>query len=87
MKILSLLVWVTQLGFSFLFPLCFFLLFASWLQNRYQLGVWVQILCGILGVLVTISTVRNCIRSLRRAAEEASGKKPEDNPPAFNDHH
>ena len=85
MKILSLLVWVTQLGFSILFPLCFFLLLAAWLQNRFGLGLWIVIVCGILGILVTISTVRSCIRSLRKAAEEACEQK--EKPPAFNDHH
>ncbi len=85
MKVLSLLVWVTQLGFSILFPLCFFLLLAVWLQNRYGFGLWIMVLCAAIGILVTISTVRTCIRSLRKAAEEASDHK--ENPPAFNDHH
>lgn len=84
MKVLSLLVWVTQLGFSILFPLCFFLLLANWLQNRFGFGMWIVVVLGILGVLVTISTVRSCIRSLRRAAEEVCEKK--EKPPAFNDH-
>ena len=51
MKFLSLLVWVTQFGFSVVFPLCFFLLAASWLRNTYELGVWVLILGGVLGAL------------------------------------
>ena len=33
MKFLNLLMWVTQFGLSILFPLCFFLLLAVWLQN------------------------------------------------------
>ena len=84
MKVLSLLVWVTQFGFSILFPLCFFLMTAVWLQHRYGFGMWIIVVAGILGLLVTISTVRSCIRSLRRAADEACEQK--ENPPAFNDH-
>jgi len=84
MKILSLLMWVTQFGLSILFPLCFFLLLAVWLQQRYGLGMWILVVCGILGLLITISTVKANLRSLRKAAEEASSQsKP---PIAFNDH-
>lgn len=84
MKILSLLMWVTQFGLSILFPICFFLWLAVWLQQKFALGMWVVVVLGILGVLITISTVRANLRSLRKAAEEASSqKKP---PMAFNDH-
>ena len=34
--------------------------------------------------LTSISAARSCLRSLRKAAEEASGKK--DHPVSFNDH-
>ena len=85
MKFLNLLMWVTQFGLSILFPLCFFLLLAVWLQNKYGLGMWIIVVCGILGTLITISTVRANLRSLRKAAEEAA---PQDKPPmAFNAHY
>lgn len=84
MKTLSLLLWVTQFGFSVLFPVCFFLLLGTWLQNRYQLGMWIIVVCGVLGLLTTISTARSCIRSLRRAAEEAGGQ--EEPSVSFNEH-
>lgn len=84
MKFWSLLIWVTQFGLSVIFPVCFFLLIAVWLQNTYSLGGWVLVLCGVLGLLTSISTVRSCIRSLRRDAEHAADS---DKPPlAFNDH-
>lgn len=84
MKILNLLLWVTQFGFSIMFPLCFFLLLASWLQNKFSLGMWIIIVFGILGLLTTVSTVKSCLHSLRKAAEEASpGEEP---PIAFNEH-
>ena len=84
MKILNLLMWVGQFGFSVIFPTLFFLLLAVWLQQKFLLGGWIIIAFGILGVLTSISTTKSCLRSLRKAAEEASGNKKA--PVAFNDH-
>ena len=81
---LSLLLWVTQLGLSLLFPLCFFLILAVRLQQRYELGTWIVLLRGLVGFLTSVSTARSCIRSLRKAAEKASDQK--DPPASFNDH-
>lgn len=84
MKLLSLLMWVGQFGFSILFPLCLGLGGAAWLQQKYDLGIWIYVVLGILGLLTSISTARSCLRSLRKAAEEVSGSK---RPPiSFNDH-
>ena len=84
MKYLSLLMWVGQFGFSAIFPTVVFLMAAVWLQEKFHLGVWIVVLLGILGILTSISTTRSCLRSLRKAAEEAGGKK--DRPIGFNDH-
>lgn len=84
MKLLNLLMWVGQFGFSIIFPTLFFLCLAVWLQNRLGLGMWIIVVFGILGILTTVSTTRSCLRSLRKAAEEASQSK--DHPLAFNDH-
>lgn len=75
MKILNLLMWVGQFGLSIIFPTLFFLLLANWLQSEFGLGMWIMAVCGILGLLTTISTARSCLHSLRKAAEEASGHK------------
>ena len=85
MKILNLLLWVTQFGFSILFPLCFFLLIAVWLQAKFGLGMWIIAVFGILGLLTTVSTVKSCLKSILKAAEEAADRKE---PPAvaFNEH-
>ena len=85
MKYLSLLTWVTQLGFSLLFPLCSFLMLAHWLQIKFDLGAWVMIVLGILGLLTTISTTRSCVRSMLKAAAKITSEKG-DPPIAFNDH-
>ena len=84
MKLLNLLLWVTQFGVSIVFPLCFFLWLGTWLQGKFDLGLWVTALCGVIGLLTTVSTVKSCLHSLRKAADEASpGEEP---PIAFNDH-
>lgn len=84
MKYLSLIMWVTQFGFSLLFPLCMFLFFGYWLQNRFALGGWIMVLCGVIGLLTSISTTRSCLQSMLKEMERISdkGKKPL----AFNDH-
>lgn len=84
MKILNLLMWVGQFGFSVIFPTVFFLFLAVWLQNKFALGMWVLIVFGVLGVLTSVSTTKSCLRSLRKAAEEASGETQL--PVSFNDH-
>ena len=84
MKYLSLLMWVTQFGFSVLFPTCFFLMTAVWLREKFGLGMWIVAVLGILGFLTSIATARSCIRSLLKEMERISDRK--DSPPAFNDH-
>lgn len=84
MKFLSLILWVTQFGFSILFPFCLFLYLGYWLQNRFSLGIWVMLLCGIIGFLTSISTTKSCLHALMKARDEASSQeKP---PISFNDH-
>lgn len=84
MKFLSLLMWVGQFGFSVLFPTVVFLMLAVWLQNRWGLGTWVLLVCGILGLMTSVSTTKACLRSLKKAADDASDRK--EPPIAFNDH-
>lgn len=84
MKILNLLMWVGQFGFSIIFPTLFFLLLAVWLQQTFSLGPWIVILFGILGILTSISTTKACLQSMQKAAAELSGKKKA--PVSFNDH-
>lgn len=84
MKTLSMLLWVSQFGFSVLFPLCLFLYMGFRLQIRFDLGLWVMVLCGIVGFATSISTAKSCLRSLLKARDEAaSQEKP---PVSFNDH-
>ena len=51
MKLLSLILWVGQFGFSVIFPTLIFLFLGNWLQDKFGFGPWVLIVCGIIGVL------------------------------------
>lgn len=84
MKLLNLLLWVGQFGFSIIFPPLFFLILAVWLQGKFGLGMWIIVVFGILGLLTSISTTRACLHSLKKAADEASGRK--EPPIGFNNH-
>lgn len=84
MKILSLLMWVGQFGFSVIFPTLLFLILAVWLRMKFGLGIWIVAVLGTLGVLTSISTTRSCWRSMQKAAEEASSRK--EPPVGFNNH-
>ena len=84
MKVLSMILWVTQFGLSILFPFCLFLYLGFWLQTRVGMGGWVMAVCGIIGFLTSISTAKSCLKSLLKARDEVSPpKKPA---VSFNDH-
>ena len=59
MKLLQLLMWVGQFGFSVIFPTLFFILIAVWLRQQYGLGLWVTAVLGILGLLPSVSTAKS----------------------------
>ena len=84
MKFLTLIMWVGQFGFSVLFPTCFFLLVAVWLQQKFSLGIWIVAVLGVIGLLTSFSTAKSCLQSILKEMERGSDKK--DPPPAFNDH-
>lgn len=84
MKILSLLIWVGQFGFSCIFPTLLFLILGIWLQQKYCLGIWIVLLLGFVGIITSVQTTRSCLRSLRQASEDASGRKK---PPVNFNHH
>ena len=75
MKYLSLLTWVGQFGFSCFFPTCALLMLGVYLQNRFNLGVWVVVVLGIIGFLTSISTARACLQSMRKEIERIDGDR------------
>ena len=82
MKLLELLLWVTQFGLSILVPPCALLLLAHLLQGKFGFVLWCPLALGTLGLLIAFSTARANWKFMRRTAEEGS-KKP---PVSFNDH-
>lgn len=74
MKYLSLLTWVGQFGFSCLFPVCIFLMLGVYLQGRFNLGVWIVIVLGIVGFLTSIRTARVCLQSMCKEIDRISKK-------------
>ena len=85
MKDLSLLVWLTQLGFSVAFPLAGFILLAVWLRDSQGWGSWVLWAGILLGLICAFQGLRSSIKSM----ELLSRRKKDDPPPpaSFNDHH
>ena len=84
MKNISMIVWLTQLGFSIAFPLAGFILLAVWLRDRFGLGPWVLWIGIILGVIGAIDGLRTSLRTMERLSKDKPGKDPP--PVSFNDH-
>lgn len=83
MKELSLIVWLTQLGFSVAFPLAGLILLAVWLRDTFGLGGWVIWAGVVLGVYCAIDGLRVSLKAMSRISKR---KKNEPPPVAFNDH-
>ena len=83
MKNLSMIVWLTQLGFSVAVPLGGFVLLGVWLQRRFEWGTWVIIVGVVLGVICAVNGLRNSLKAMEQLTKE---KKEEIPPISFNDH-
>ena len=84
MKDLKLLIWLTQLGISVAAPLGGFIWLGIWLRQRFQLGVWVILLCIFMGLVCAIDGMRVSLKAMERM-----GNHPEDQDPppvSFNNH-
>jgi hypothetical protein len=84
MKNISLIVWLTQLGFSVALPPAGFILLAVWLRNRFDLGLWVLWVGIIIGLCGAIDGLRSSLKAMERLSKD----KPDDTPPpvSYNDH-
>jgi hypothetical protein len=70
-KILEDLVWLTQLGFSMLFPLVVLVAGAWWAVGHWGWPTWVYIPAFLIGIACGASTLAHFGRMmLRRAAKE-----------------
>ena len=83
MKDLRLLIWLTQLGTSIVFPLCGFTWLAMWLRTRFGLGVWIVIAGVLVGVVCAVDGFRTSLKAMERMA---NNKEQEPLPVSFNEH-
>ena len=83
MKIVNLLIWLTQLGISVAVPLGGFIWLSIWLRQRFDLGVWI-ILAGIfVGIVCAVDGLRTSLKAMERMSKDNNEEPP---PVSFNDH-
>ncbi|MBQ8610179.1 MAG: AtpZ/AtpI family protein [Oscillospiraceae bacterium] len=75
MKELSLIVWLTQLGFSIALPMGGFIWLAVWLRERYQLGAWVIIAGAVLGIAGAVDGLRYSLKAMELMSRDKKEKK------------
>jgi len=83
MKNLSLLVWFSQLGLSVALPLGGFVFLGVWLHKSHDWGVWVIVVCTIIGVICAFDGLRSSLKLMNQMAKKENEDKP---PVSFNDH-
>ena len=83
MKDMKLLIWITQLGLSVAVPLGGFLVLAIWLQNKFELGIWIVIVGIVLGVICAFEGLRSSLKAMKFMAKKDKEETP---PVSFNDH-
>jgi len=84
LKDLTLLVWLTQLGFSTAAPLAGFILLALWLRNSLGWGIWVLWAGILLGIVSALCGFRSTMKLMSRISQNK--KDPEPPSASFNDH-
>lgn len=83
MKDVNLLIWLAQLGISVAAPLGGFIWLGIWLQQRFDLGIWV-VLAGIfVGLVCAFDGLRVSLKAMERMSKEKNEEPP---PVSFNDH-
>ena len=83
MKNVNMLIWLTQLGISVAAPLGGFIWLGAWLRQRFQLGVWVVLVCFFLGIVCAIDGMRARLKAMERMSKEKNEEPP---PVSFYDH-
>ncbi len=84
MKDLSLIVWLTQLGFSVVAPLGCASLLAVWLRRQFGWGQWVIWVGVVIGAICAIDGLRTSLKLMSRLSKRK--KDPQPPPISFNDH-
>ena len=78
------LVWLTQFGLSVALPPVLLLLGAVWLKNQFVLGGWVVLVGLLLGLLGSVGSLHNNLKSIDREGKEDTSRTPP--PISFNNH-
>ena len=78
------LVWMTQLGLSFVLPLTGFLFLGLWLHRSLGWGEWTVWAGLILGISSAVSSLRSSLQAMNRMSD--APKKKETPPVSFNEH-
>lgn len=69
-SVLRYLVYVTQVGISVITPPLFFCFGANWLKNRYGFGNGIMLVGIVLGVAVSICSLRDFLKFTERQARK-----------------
>lgn len=83
MKNISMLVWLTQLGFSVAVPLAVFVFLGVWLHERINWGTWVVVAGCLLGAVCAFDGLRTSLKAMSNLAKKDT---PDEPPVSFNDH-
>ena len=75
MKELSMIVWLTQLGFSIAMPLGGCIWLAVWLRDKYPLGPWVNLVGAVLGIAGAVDGLRYSLKAMELMSREKKEKK------------
>ena len=77
-KVVSYMVWLTQLGLSVAGPLVGFILLGVWLHNSKGWGGWVVIVGIVLGLMGAVGGLYTGFKTLHRltAQDEKTGSVP-----------
>ncbi len=82
-KVLSYLVWLTQLGLSVAVPLIGFIWLSVWLHNGRGWGGWVVAVGVVLGLMGAVGGLYSGFKTLHRLTKADEEKNA---PPGFNRH-
>ena len=75
-KAMEHLVWVTQLGFSLLFPLVCFLWLAHWLVSSHGWPAWIWLPAILLGLATGAATFRSFASSWLKQSKRDAQNRP-----------
>ena len=83
MKNLSLLTWLSQLALSVAVPLLGFIWLGVWLRSRFAWGIWIVIVCVVLGLVFAMDGLRYSLKLMERLAKNETEQETRI---SFNEH-